>query len=277
MASPRGWVGLLLGVLVMLSSGAQGRPRRAEERPRASGERPRWRLRPLRNFRDAGALAGLPTGRLYRSDDPRYRPFRSCERLRAAGIRTIVKLNGFQRRLRHRRRPRWRRGPCGLPELVVALPYSKTTGAHGMTIYQLGRRRGLSREKRRVVRYMERQLRLLFTQLAGLRESELPVLIHCSVGRDRTGIVLALLQRLAGAQRSAVERDYVESKKTVGHTSVVSLRRVLRRLGPVPRFLRAQLGLSPGQLGRLRRLVRGPRRARPRPRRPASARFGPPP
>ncbi len=214
---------------------------------------------------------------MYRSDDPRYRPFRSCERLRAAGIRTIVKLNGFQRRLRYRRRPKWRRGPCGLPELVVALPFSKTEGAQGMTIYQIGRRRGLSREKRRVVSYMERQLRLLLLQLARLRESELPVLIHCSVGRDRTGIVLALLQRLAGAPRSAVERDYLESKQTVGHTSVVSLRRVLRRLGPVSRFLRAQIGLSRGQLRRLRRLVRGPRRARPSPRRPVSARFGPPP
>ncbi len=234
-----------------------------------------WRLRELRNFRDANALAGLPRGRIYRSDDPRHNPFHSCEKLRTAGIRTIIKLNGFQHTVNYRRRPVWRTGPCGIPELVVSLPYSKTRGGHGITIYQLGRHRGLSAKRRRVVRYMERQISLLFKELTRLRESDLPVLVHCSVGRDRTGIVLAILQRLAGASRRGVEADYVASAATVGYTSVVSLRRVLRRVRPLRRFLRRQLGLTSWELRKLRRFVRGPRRrARPAPR-PRTQRFGP--
>ncbi|MFH2008098.1 MAG: tyrosine-protein phosphatase [bacterium] len=215
-----------------------------------------WRLRTLKNFRDSGALAGLPTGRIYRSDDPRYRPFRSCRALQRAGIKTIVKLNGYQSRMRFGFQPFWRRGPCRIRELVVSLPHGRTQGSLGMNIYQIGRRT-LTKRRLRVVRHMERQLGLMLKELTRLKEQHLPLLFQCSLGRDRTGIVIALLQRIAGADREAVIREYVESHRTVGRTSATSIRPVLRRTHPTHRFLRKVLGLSWWQIHRLKWLVRG--------------------
>lgn len=225
--------------------------------PTALERRQPWRLRELRNFRDAGAFAGLPAGRLYRSDDPRHRPFGSCERLRAAGIRTIVKLNAFQRQLDRRRRPFWRRGACGLPELAVSIPYERTRGALGANIYSFGRRDGVPPARARVIRYIEQQVALTLRELTRLKPTQLPVLFHCSLGRDRTGILLAVIERLAGASWSGVERDYLGSDGRVGRTSVVSLRKVMKRLGPLTAFLRRELGLTWWEIHQLRRLARG--------------------
>jgi len=224
-----------------------------------------WRLRPMKNFRDAGLLSGLPRGRVYRSDDPRHRPFKSCQRIHQAGIKTIIKLNGFQHSVRYGFRPYWRRGPCKVRELVVSLPYGRSKGALGMNIYQIGRR-DLTWGRLRVVRHMERQLRLMFKELAKLKSGQLPVLIHCSLGRDRAGVAIALMQRTAGASRANVVKDYVESQRNVGLTSARSVRKVLRRARPVRRFMRKVLGLNYWDVSRIRRLFRAPRVGnRPRP------------
>lgn len=239
------------------SKGPASGLRRSSRRKAAELRRP-WTLRELRNFRDAGLAVGLPPGRLFRSDDPRYRPFRACERLHAAGIRTIVKLNANQHRFRPNRRPHWRLGPCGLSELVVSIPYERTEGAHGANIYAIGRPRSRLQERRRVVAEMERHLGLAFRELARLRPEQLPMLVHCSVGRDRTGVVLALLTLAAGASPAEVERDYLASGPAVGNTSLVSLRRLLGRVGPTPAFLRRNLGLSHREIRKIRSVVRGP-------------------
>ncbi len=38
-----------------------------------------------------------------------------------------------------------------------------------------------------------------------------PVLIHCQAGKDRTGIVSALIQLLMGVEREIIVRDYLKS------------------------------------------------------------------
>jgi protein tyrosine/serine phosphatase len=40
----------------------------------------------------------------------------------------------------------------------------------------------------------------------------LPVLVHCIHGKDRTGLVAALLLRLLGVDRETVVRDYAVSE-----------------------------------------------------------------
>jgi protein-tyrosine phosphatase len=43
------------------------------------------------------------------------------------------------------------------------------------------------------------------------RSENLPVVIHCSQGRDRTGIITALLLRALGTDADAVALDYADS------------------------------------------------------------------
>ena len=43
-----------------------------------------------------------------------------------------------------------------------------------------------------------------------------PVVVHCAVGKDRTGIVVALLLTLAGVPREEVVADYVISETALG-------------------------------------------------------------
>lgn len=51
----------------------------------------------------------------------------------------------------------------------------------------------------------------LFTLLAN--QSTYPVLVHCTQGKDRTGLVALLVSLLCGASREAVERDYMRSER----------------------------------------------------------------
>jgi protein-tyrosine phosphatase len=44
-----------------------------------------------------------------------------------------------------------------------------------------------------------------------LRE-EWPILVHCSAGRDRTGIVVALIQDIMGMERQSIIRSYLVSE-----------------------------------------------------------------
>lgn len=57
-------------------------------------------------------------------------------------------------------------------------------------------------------------------------ESDGPTLIHCAAGKDRTGVSIALLLRLAGVEREHVVVDFLESKKAEAAISA--------RLGRLP-------------------------------------------
>jgi protein-tyrosine phosphatase len=44
-----------------------------------------------------------------------------------------------------------------------------------------------------------------------LSEGDEPALIHCSAGKDRTGVTVAVLMTLLGVPRDQVDREYVKS------------------------------------------------------------------
>lgn len=49
-----------------------------------------------------------------------------------------------------------------------------------------------------------------------LARGDEPAVIHCSAGKDRTGVTVAVLMTLLGAPRDAVEREYVRSDEAAG-------------------------------------------------------------
>ena len=51
------------------------------------------------------------------------------------------------------------------------------------------------------------------------RPDALPALVHCLVGKDRTGLFVALLLELLGVPRDAILADYVASNAGLGHVA----------------------------------------------------------
>lgn len=56
----------------------------------------------------------------------------------------------------------------------------------------------------------------LGTGLNLLAEDDRVVLVHCSAGKDRTGIFVALAASIAGADRDAIDEDFLYSNHAVG-------------------------------------------------------------
>lgn len=78
----------------------------------------------------------------------------------------------------------------------------------------------------------------LLPQLADAADA-LPLLIHCTAGKDRTGFVIAVLLGVLGVPPSAIRADYLHSNHSAGH---------LRRNAKLQLLLRELLGMTPAPL-----------------------------
>jgi protein tyrosine/serine phosphatase len=132
------------------------------------------------------------------------------------------------------------------------------------------------------VDFLERYRERFGLAVAAIAEAEGPVVVHCVGGRDRTGLVSALILRLAGVEPSVVAADYAASEvnlaprweswiaseedevgrarmrklmHTPAEAMVAVLAEIERRYGDVRGYLLAA-GVTDAQLERLRaRLV----------------------
>ncbi len=130
--------------------------------------------------------------------------------------------------------------------------------------------------------FLERYRDRFGQAIAAVADAEGTVVVHCLGGKDRTGLVVALLLRLAGVGLETIGADYAQSgpnlelrsaawieeadddverakRELLSHTPAEGILRVLaeieRRYGDVAGYLRAA-GLTDAQLDRLReRLV----------------------
>jgi protein-tyrosine phosphatase len=122
------------------------------------------------------------------------------------------------------------------------------------------------------------QIAAIFNQLA--EDDGLPALVHCTAGKDRTGLIVALLLRLAGVPSATIAEDYALSSTYLQGAYFDDARLRAERAGipwpeyqlrlvcPAPLMLETLawldatygdgdayllgLGLSPGVLARLR-------------------------
>ena len=132
------------------------------------------------------------------------------------------------------------------------------------------------------VDFLERYRDRFGRAFAAVADADGAVVVHCMGGKDRTGLVAALLLRLAGVDRETIGADYALSsanlaprsaqwideavdddsrakRELLSHTPAEGMVRTLeeieRRYGDVASYLRAA-GLADGQIERLReRLV----------------------
>lgn len=156
------------------------------------------------NVRDLG---GLPTedggttlsGRLIRSDSPHALTDAGIEALSALGLRTVVDLRTSAERLNRRSRLEGVEGisvvACPIftdddpdpdpPLLVTADIYARWLDEHGDRVG---------------------------AALSAIAEAaNPPVLVHCHRGKDRTGLIVALVLRIAGVPADVVADDYARS------------------------------------------------------------------
>jgi protein tyrosine/serine phosphatase len=178
------------------------------------------------------------SGRIWRSGHPDRLDAAGWASLRALGITTIVDLRNAAERTGTND------APDGIQVLHLPLEdvgdpeYTGTWGNDWATpaFYAWGR---------------ERWPELWSAVMTTIAEAPGSVLIHCAGGRDRTGVVSAVLLDTAGAERTAILDDYVRGIRESSRRDVdahvddycAALDRLLDRLEPEPELVRAAMRL----------------------------------
>ena len=173
-----------------------------------------------RNLRDLGGYRTMDgkevkNGVLYRSDHLDQITKKDFERLAALGLKTVYDLRGKEEQ---------ESNPERLPEIVSVKVVSLPIFYQGLDPWVTARRIVISGDVeegefhqlmidayRAYVLDFRPQWSLL---LKGLAEpGTLPALIHCTYGKDRTGVAVAIILRSVGVPRETVMEDYLLSNK----------------------------------------------------------------
>ena len=174
----------------------------------------------IHNFRDFG---GYPTtsgthlkkGLLYRSGDLSKATDADLEHLSSLSIKTICDLRSDEERERQ---------PDRIPDAksftFFNIPMRPIVDYHARSLLRLfslmfGRERRTDYIAESYKAYREYatsylpQLKALFQRIS--HPENLPVLIHCSAGKDRTGVVSSLIQLVLGVSIDSVMDDYLKT------------------------------------------------------------------
>ena len=168
----------------------------------------RQRSRPGRHPTEDGHATRA--GAVIRSDNIRGLSDDGWRALADHGVVRIVDLRWPEERAddprerrRAGRRGRPRVGPR--PSLTASLAYLEELDAHVRS-----RTSRITTPGRTSTSWSEIEERF-GAALAAIADADGPVVIHCMGGKDRTGLVAALLLRLAGVSREAIGADYALS------------------------------------------------------------------
>jgi protein-tyrosine phosphatase len=191
------------------------------------------------NFRDFGGYqtkngTRIKKGLLYRSGDLSRATDTDLECLHSLGIKTICDLRSEGER--------WRepdRIPAARPFTFFNIPMRPIVEYHGRSLRRLlslmfGSERRMNYVAESYQAYREYatgylpQLKALFQRISNL--ANLPLLIHCSAGKDRTGVVASLIQLVMGVPFETVMDDYLRTNGKLGGYTEDIFRR-LSKLG----------------------------------------------
>lgn len=185
------------------------------------------RLEGAVNFRDLG---GLPTsdghvttrGVLFRGDNPSYLTGRDTDLLERAGLRTVIDLRSAAERARDSARPLASCVPLMLHAAMSYAPDSDDSGTYAVP-------EGVSSLEDLYVKYLRHSgdaVARIFSVLADPKT--LPALIHCTAGKDRTGLVAALVLSSVGVEDQLIADDYEATS-----VNVASLLALLESANPL--------------------------------------------
>ena len=174
----------------------------------------------INNFRDFGGYrtqngTRLKEGLLYRSGDLSKATDADLEYIASLGIKPVCDLRS---ELERRKEPD--RVPTARPFTFFNIPMRPIIDYHGRSLRRLfslmfgGERKvdyvaEFYQAYREYATYYLPQLKALFQRISN--PVNLPVLIHCSAGKDRTGVVSSLIQLVLGVPFEAVMDDYLKT------------------------------------------------------------------
>ncbi|NMC40287.1 MAG: tyrosine-protein phosphatase [Bacteroidales bacterium] len=169
------------------------------------------------NFRDAGGLSTISGGSvrkgiIYRSANPDRISKKDIKSLKKLGIKTIVDL---------RAPGEFRKRKAEIPDIeVINLPLD-FEGVTRQRIRPLIKRNFNPDEIDKTINELYLEIidaaGPVLAKIAGLLliPDKTPLLIHCQAGKDRTGILAAMLQMIAGAEKEEIVRDYMASNDSL--------------------------------------------------------------
>ncbi|CDO70337.1 hypothetical protein BN946_scf184843.g26 [Trametes cinnabarina] len=178
------------------------------------------------NMRDFGAachVAGSPTRirprMLYRAGELSHITERGVEQLRALGVRTVFDLRTDDETARYKTAPR---AIDGLK--IVRLPITEHVGspkdvAHRLKDFEANELDAFLQAYARILQSNASSLERVLRHLRD-RPDE-PCIIHCTAGKDRTGVFAAAILMLLGARDEDIIADYALTE--VGLQPVVAM------------------------------------------------------
>ena len=188
----------------------------------------------LKVFRDLGgtptADGRLRSGRIFRSGDLSALNAADHDRLRALGIRLVCDLRSeFERTARPSQWPEdlqteWlvaglldvRSGQLDLRRMLIEDPTPAGVRRMMLATYEA------------LPAAAATLMPQLFERLAG---EQLPALIHCSAGKDRTGFICACIQHAVGVDRAQIHAHYLATREHLAIDAMAS--RIAERLREV--------------------------------------------
>lgn len=176
------------------------------------------KMESLINFRDIGGLSTtdgrvMKTGVMYRSNEPHKLSLKDLDKFNGLNLKVICDL-----RTPNERRARLPRFVESEKTLTVNVPFYQND--EDFTRFQIYRQimsqirtvdfyQMMKVFYRKVLFESTDQIRDVMVLLADQHGS--PTLIHCASGKDRTGIIVAIVQLVAGVPRQEVVSDYLLS------------------------------------------------------------------
>lgn len=175
------------------------------------------------NFREIGGLAAdngsyMKRGILYRSDELSKLTRGDIKVIEDLNIKLVIDLRGVKER---------EKKPDRFPEqqsiTILNIPIDHTNQDLKQTqffLFLIQKSKEFDFEKYMMDHYSgtafecTAQIKEIITLLSD--EKNMPALIHCTVGKDRTGFVAALLQLIAGIPRETVLDEYLITNRYIG-------------------------------------------------------------
>jgi protein-tyrosine phosphatase len=176
------------------------------------------------NFRDIGGYPAtddqaIRPGRLFRSQGLHTLTDSDLETLRSLDVRLVCDLRSERERLLQP--SRW---PGGMRTQHLDLAVAEDIRAGGSILVDMVRSNPGAGSARSMMIANYRQfparfappLQQLFARLLSPDEDmPLPVLVHCSLGKDRTGFMIAMLLAALGVSRELIYWDYMETERCI--------------------------------------------------------------